>query len=262
MQKPLLMGILNVTPDSFFDGGNFFNIEAALNQANFMIASGVDIIDIGGESTRPGSLGISCEEELKRVAPIIQEIKHLPVKFSIDTSKPEVAEFALKHGASMLNDVTGFSHPKMRSLAADYDVQVCVMHMRSTPQTMQNNTLYPEGVVAHIRNWFQKSADKLLEENVKPENIILDPGIGFGKSVKDNLELIKSIPSFKELGYKILIGLSRKSFMKKILKKNPIDLLPATIAMNTIALVGGADIIRVHDISEHRDLIDVFSFPG
>jgi dihydropteroate synthase len=259
MSKPKLMAVLNITPDSFFDQGAYFALEKAVARGKECARLGADLIDIGGASYRPGSLPLSTEEELRRVLPLIEALRGtLPL--SIDSYNPAVASAAVARGASLINDISGFTHPLMRELAASCTADLCVMHMQGTPETMQRAPNYPDGVVVEVMRFFEKQIELLLKEGVRQERLILDPGIGFGKSVEHNIELLKAIPKFKQrFGLRLLIGASRKSFMSKILGKNSTELLPATLVIHTMALLTGADLIRTHDINEHRDLIDLIS---
>lgn len=253
---PQLMGILNVTPDSFWDQGRWKNTSDAIQRGIEIYQQGADIIDVGGESTRPGAEPVPLEEELKRVIPVIQAlVNEIPIPLSIDTMKPEVAEAAIEAGASMINDVTGFRNPLMRKLAVSTGVKICVMHMHETPKTMQQAPFYPEGIAAFLLDWFSQQADILLNLGIKASQLILDPGIGFGKTVDDNLEILHNLPKFRSLGFPILVGLSRKSFLSKILQKPTSELLPMTMVANAIAIQQGADIIRVHDIVEHEEVL-------
>lgn len=240
--KPLIMGIINVTPDSFFEPSPLPRA-AALKAA----AMPADIIDIGGQSTRPGSLPVSEEEELNRVLPALALLsKTRPI--SIDTYKPRVAEQALAAGCTIINDVTGLENPLMQEIAVSSGAEVVVMHSRGLHQEMGKNTHYQEGLVTHLLIWFEKRLEELLKSGIKKEKIIIDPGLGFDKTVSQNFEILRGIPALKSLGFPLLIGLSRKSFLKKS--------LAATIAANTYAALAGADIIRVHDVQEARDMID------
>ena len=251
-----LMGILNVTPDSFFDGGRY--VENAIERALEIEREGADIIDIGGESSRPGASPVSEDEELQRVIPIIEHLQDkISIPISIDTRKAGVASAAVEAGATLINDITGFSDPAMCEVAASTGANICVMHMQGTPQIMQKNPHYPEGVVPHVLNWFEKRLESLFKTGIHEKKIILDPGIGFGKTISHNLEIIHNLQKFKTLGFPILLGVSRKSFMSKIVNKPAKKLLPTTVAMNTIAILSEVDIIRVHDVKEHRDVIDV-----
>jgi len=259
MNKPSLMGILNVTPDSFFDGGKYLSVENIEKRIDHLIENKVDIIDVGAESTRPGSDRISSSEEIERLTPTLKILKNKKAFYSIDTMNPKSASFALEMGASMINDVSGFSNPKMINLAAKTQCQICVMHMQESPKSMQEKPNYPNGIIKELMDFFNQKIEQLINSGIKKSNIFIDPGIGFGKTVQHNLDIFKNLSELKQFGCKILIGASRKSFLKKIIKKNTQELLPATLAMNTIALLGGADVIRVHDVSEHSDLVNLVS---
>jgi dihydropteroate synthase len=254
-----IMGIVNVTPDSFFDGGKHFSTEQAVEHGIKLYEEGADILDIGGESTRPSSLRVSEEEELRRVIPVIEQLRtQVPITLSIDTMKTNVAAAAIAAGATLINDVTGFRDPAMREVAASApDVRLCVMHMQGTPETMQMHPHYPEGVVNAILAWFEGRIEELLQVGIREENIILDPGIGFGKTAEQNLEIIAHLSTFKALGFPVLLGVSRKSFLQKILKKSATESLSSTLAVNTIGVLSQVDIIRVHDVREHREMIDL-----
>ena len=255
-----IMGIVNVTPDSFYDGGRFYGIEQAVQHGKLLADQGADILDIGGESTRPGSNPVSEDEELSRVIPVISELKkQVEIPLSIDTYHPKVAQAAIEYGAAIINDITGFENPLMREIAAEHDVDICVMHMLGKPKTMQNDPTYDKGVVNDLMDWFKLRIELLIASGVRPERIILDPGIGFGKTVADNLEILQNLPQFKTLGFRLLIGLSRKTFMSKILGKPHNQLLAATIAMNTWSFINGADIVRVHDVIEHKDMLTLIN---
>lgn len=254
--KTKLMGILNVTPDSFHDKSPTH--EAAIERAFRMIEEGADIIDIGGESTRPGSDSVSLTEELQRVIPVIKAIRSKSdIPLSIDTMKPEVAAAAIKAGATMINDVGGFRDPAMIDVAKEAQVPICVMHMQGTPKTMQQDPYYPEGIIPYLLSWFRERMSTLAKAGIKEENIILDPGIGFGKTVDDNLKIIHNLHRLKAEGYPLLLGVSRKSFMSKILNRPPAQLLAPTVAVGTLAILAGTDILRVHDVIEHRMAIDL-----
>lgn len=251
------MGILNVTPDSCYDQGRWFDPKLAIQRGIEIYQQGADLIDIGGESTRPGAKPVHEEEELKRVIPIIKQLrKEIPIPISIDTMKAKVAEKAIEAGASLINDVTGFSCEKMQQLAADTNVPICIMHMDKNPETMQINPFYEMGIIPFLLQWFDQRINLLLNKGIKNNNIIIDPGIGFGKSVDDNIAIVHNLDKFKALGFPVLIGLSRKSFLGKIINK-PFysELLPATMAVNTLAIQAGVDMIRVHDIVEHHDVL-------
>lgn len=255
-----LMGILNVTSDSFYDGGRFFAEEHAIVRGLAMVAEGADILDIGGESTRPGATPVALAEELSRVVPVIKGLSsQTTVPLSIDTMKPEVAAAALEAGATLINDVSGFRHPHMRELAAHSKVDICVMHMQGEPRTMQNQPFYEEGIIPHLLKWFENRVQELRASGVQDSQIILDPGIGFGKTVADNLKIIDNLSLLKSMGFRILLGASRKSFLSKIVNKSSANVLYETIAVNVLGVQQGVDIIRVHDVKEHRGVLDLMS---
>lgn len=257
MAKAQLMGILNITSDSFYEKSRTLDREQAIEKALQLQTEGADILDIGGESSRPGSTAVSESEELNRVIPVIKSLRNqLSIPLSIDTTKPHVAKAAIEAGVSFLNDVTGFSNPLMVDLAKDSNLDICVMHMLGNPHTMQQNPQYQEGVVSFLEKWFKERTESLITKGINPEKIILDPGIGFGKTVADNLEIIHNLARLKQLGFRLLIGVSRKWFLGQILKKPTHELLTATLTANTIALLNGVDMIRVHDVKEHRHVID------
>lgn len=258
MRKSQLMGILNVTPDSFYDGGRYFNPESAISHGRTLIQAGADILDIGGESSRPFANPVSAVEEMQRVLPVIKALNQ-SIPLSIDTQKWQVAEAALNLGVNWINDISGFADSKMRALAGSSSANLCVMHMQGTPETMQRDPNYPDGIIPFLKEWFARKVDQLVKEGIPPSRIYLDPGIGFGKTVAHNLEILHNLPVLNTLGCPLLIGLSRKSFMMKILNKKADELLPSTIAMNTIALQKGVDVIRVHDVAEHRAVIDMMT---
>jgi len=248
-QKTWLMGIINVTPDSFSDGGLYFNKEKAVDRGLELAEEGADIIDIGGESTRPGSDFISTEEELMRTVPVISALrKKTDVLISVDTTKSEVAEAALDKGADIINDISSFRFdPKMLSLAAQKDIPVILMHMKGTPKNMQLNPFY-EDLLAEIRGFLEERIATAQAYGIKKEKIIIDPGIGFGKSHKDNLTLIKSLKFLEPIDRPILIGISRKSFIGKILSLPPQERTEGTIASAVLSIINGAHILRVHDV--------------
>lgn len=255
LDRPLLMGILNVTPDSFSDGGKFFSPESAVAHAKQMAIDGADIIDIGGESTKPGSERISPKEELRRVMPVIKILlEELHVPLSIDTMKPEVAEECLKLGVHILNDVTGLRNEHMMKVAARYNVPTIIMHMQGTPETMQISPSYTY-IIEDIKTYLETQAQKAKEAGIK--QIIIDPGIGFGKTIEHNLSIIKHLQTFRELGYPLLIGPSKKGFIGKILNLDADQRLEGTIAAVTACILNGADIIRVHDVQVCKRAITI-----
>lgn len=258
--KPKIMGILNLTPDSFFDGGKYASLDDALKRAEEIFLEGADILDVGAESSRPGATPLPEEEELKRVSGFFRHLrKDYPLQISIDTTKPKIAAFALAHGARLINDISGFRDPAMLKVAAESDAELCVMHMKGRPSTMQISPRYPEGIVEHLLDFFQKKAEEMAGFGIASGRIILDPGIGFGKSVEDNFAIVRELQKLKVLGFPLLVGASRKSFLGKTLQKPPQDLLHATLVMHTVASLNGADILRAHDVSAHKDLARVLS---
>lgn len=242
------MGILNVTPDSFSDGGKFLDTEHAVAQAKQMIADGADIIDIGGESSRPGSEQVSEKEELRRVIPVVHRLLHeVNVPLSIDTTKPTVAEECLKAGVHLVNDITGLKNKKMISVVAKYNVPVIIMHMQGEPKTMQKNPIYND-VVKDIKRFFTQQIKEAKKKKIK--TIILDPGMGFGKTTEHNLEILRRLHEFSTLKCPLLVGPSRKSFIGNISGLPVTDRLEGTLAAMSIAIMNGAHIIRVHDVRE------------
>lgn len=246
-QRTLIMGILNVTPDSFSDGGNFYSVENALHQAQLMANEGADIIDVGGESTRPGSTAISATEEIERVLPVIKALrKEIDRPVSIDTYKASVAAAALKEGAHMINDVWGFrGDPQMAHLAAETGVAVCLMHNRQ-------EAVYKDNLLSEVIKDLRECLETATRAGVKKENIVIDPGIGFGKTLAHNLILMHRLAELKSLGYPMLLGTSRKSMIGKVLDLPAADRLEGTAATVALGIAAGADIIRVHDVKEMR----------
>jgi len=253
------MGILNVTPDSFHDGGRYPSAQAAVERAKEMAAAGAGIIDVGGESTRPGADPVSVEEELKRVIPVIEAVAPaLDAIISIDTSKAAVAEAALAAGAGMINDVTALrADPRMAEVAARAACPLCLMHMLGEPRTMQEDPQY-EDVITDIKDFFRERIDFALAAGIKKENLILDPGIGFGKTLEHNLTIIRRLDELTDLGLPLLIGASRKRFVGAITGEEDTEKrLAGTIAVNVYAYAGGARIFRVHDVAENAQALKV-----
>lgn len=255
-----LMGILNITPDSFSDGGIYFdgkvNIKKVIEDALKMEKNGADFVDVGGESTRPGSQKISVDEELERVIPVVSELnKRLDIPISIDTYKHEVAEEALKEGAVIVNDISAFNFDKkMPEITAKHNASCVLMHIMGTPNDMQSNPLYDD-VVQDIYDYLSNSIN--IAEDAGIKQIIIDVGIGFGKTLEHNLILIKNLSRFNELNYPILLGTSRKSFIDKIYPTPLSERLEGTIASNTVGILNGANIIRVHDVAENKKAVRV-----
>lgn len=254
-ERTLVMGILNVTPDSFYDGGRFYSKEKAVGHALKLIKEGADIIDIGGHSTRPGALRISLQEEMDRVIPVIEElVRREPVAISVDTFNADVAERALNAGSVMVNDVTGLMRDdKMAGVIADKNASVIIMHMKGTPRNMQLNPEY-EDVISEVMLYLKQAVVRALDAGIERERIIIDPGIGFGKKVSHNYEIIDKLYMFRSLELPVMIGVSRKSFMGEVLNLKPEDRLIATAASTAISIVRGADIIRVHDVGQMKQV--------
>ena len=243
------MGVLNITPDSFSDGGEFLNRDRAVLSGVLMAKAGASVIDVGGESTRPGSLPVSPEEEISRVVPVIEALTETGVRVSCDTSKPEVASLALRAGAVMINDVRGFRDAKMREAAAKAESAICIMHMRETPETMQIKPDY-EDVIDEVKGFLYRQAEECEACGIAREKIIIDPGIGFGKNLEHNLSLIANIDIFAEK-YPVMIGASRKSFLGGITGvEPPKKRLGGSLAVACWAALKGAYMVRVHDVEE------------
>ena len=271
MKQIKIMGILNITPDSFYDGGKYFSLESAVKHAETLISEGADIIDVGGESTRPNSEPISVDEELKRVIPVIKEIKkNFPnITVSVDSYKYEVVKQALELGVEIINDIYALRvSPQTVELLKSYpNTKVVLMHMKGTPKTMQVNPQYPYGVVNEIKDFFVERIKFLFEHSIEPQRIILDPGIGFGKTTQHNIEILKNIDKFKTLNidgkdynFEILIGLSRKSFIGRILgtEENPLspqERYEGTLVLHTYCILKQVDILRVHDVKPTKQAI-------
>ncbi len=257
---PVLMGILNVTPDSFSDGGEFFGVKPAVVQAEKMLDEGAHIIDLGGESTRPGSDPVSPEEELRRVLPVVRGIleSRPETKISIDTYRASTAEAALDAGARVVNDVTALrGDSRMAGLVAERGCPVVLMHMLGEPKSMQRDPRY-DNVVREVRDFLVSRVEYAISAGVREENVILDPGIGFGKTLRHNLELLNGLNVFVELGFFVLVGASRKSFLGKILGSDATgDRLFGTVATNVIAYERGATLFRVHDIRANKEALEV-----
>jgi len=244
------MGILNITPDSFSDGGLYLDREQAIDHGLKMAVDGADIIDIGGESTRPGSNPTPAEVELKRILPVISGIKrHTDALISVDTMKSEVARAAIEEGADIINDISALRNdPEMLGLAVEKSTPVILMHMKETPKTMQVNPRYDD-VLSELYAFFEERIGRAVENGLNREKIIIDPGIGFGKRLQDNLTLIRNLHSFQPLDQPILIGISRKSFIGKILGLPSTDRVEGSIASAVISVLQGAHILRVHDVA-------------
>jgi len=250
--RTYVMGVLNVTPDSFSDGGLFLDASAAIRHAIRMVEDGVDIIDIGGESTRPGSDAVTIEEELRRTLPVIQAItKEISIPVSIDTYKAEVAKRALDAGASMVNDISGLGFdPAMPGVVSEYEVPVVVMHIKGSPKDMQNDPVY-EALLPEIYDSLRRSMQSAMDAGIPENMIVIDPGIGFGKTFDHNLEILHRLREFTLLERPILVGVSRKAFIGKVLENASVEnRLEGTAAAVAISIMNGANIVRVHDVKE------------
>ncbi|MCJ2375833.1 dihydropteroate synthase [Vibrio sp. ZSDZ34] len=250
LDRPHVMGIVNVTPDSFSDGGQFNSVDAAITQVSNMIDAGVSIIDIGGESTRPGAPDVTAEEELARVIPVIKAIRRqFEVWISIDTSKAEVMKQAIEAGADLINDVRALREPGALEVAAQANVPICLMHMQGEPRTMQTAPRY-DNVLDDVARFLDERIAACESVGIKTERLILDPGFGFGKTLEHNYHLLAHLEKFHRFGLPILAGLSRKSMIFKLLDKKPAECVVGSLACATVAASKGAQIIRVHDVAE------------
>ena len=257
LDRPLIMGILNVTPDSFSDGGQWTGKTEAIQRALEMQDQGADIIDVGGESTRPGAKAVTLQQELERVIPVIEAIvPQLCVPVSIDSSKPEVMRAAVAAGAGMINDVNALREAGAVKAAAELAVPVCLMHMLGDPRVMQNKPEYDD-VAAEVKRFLLARADQCVAGGISRQNIVLDPGFGFGKTFEQNLALFRALPDLVAQGYPVLVGMSRKAMIGQITGKEMADRAPGSITAATLAVGKGAAIVRVHDVAETRDALNV-----
>lgn len=262
--RPMVMGILNITPDSFSDGGEFYRqgssqLDSVLNKAEQMLKSGADILDVGGESTRPGAVRPSVQEELDRVGPAVEALsQNFQCSISVDTSRAEVMRHVLDSGAAMINDVRALTEPGTLKLVAEREAAVCLMHMQGKPLTMQDNPVYRD-VVSEVGTFLSARVEACISAGVSRENICLDPGFGFGKSFEHNMELLAGLPQLSELGFPILVGVSRKGMIGEITKKPIESRLAGSLAMAQDALYLGANILRVHDVTETCDMIRIWT---
>ncbi len=258
-KKTFIMGILNVTPDSFSDGGQFFNAQKATDHALRMIDDGADIIDIGGESTRPGSESVSGEEELRRIIPVIESLSgKTNIPLSVDTYKANVAKAALEAGANIVNDISGLRFDKeMAGVVAEKEAPLIVMHIKGTPKEMQKAPVYDD-ILTEIADYLSESIETAMKAGIKKDKIIIDPGIGFGKTFDHNLQIIDNLDKFKFLGKPILVGTSRKAFIGSILGDVPSEKrLMGTAATVAVSIMHGANIVRVHDVAEMAEVAKV-----
>jgi len=257
--RPLIMGILNITPDSFSDGGNYFNRDAAVKKAFELLEQGADILDIGGESTRPGAETVSIEDEYERIIPIIEEILERKPEtiISVDTTKSKIAEEALKRGAAIINDISGLTFDEeMKNVIANYNAAAVIMHIKGNPKNMQQNPEY-ENVTEEVYQFLIKQAEAAQKAGVK--KIIIDPGIGFGKKIQHNYELLKNLNKFALSGYPLLVGLSKKSFLGNMLNISVYERENATIIAETFAVYSGADIVRTHNVSNAFQMKKIYN---
>ncbi len=258
LARPLVMGIVNVTPDSFYDGDRYGDPRAAIDHARRLAEEGADILDIGGESSRPGAEPVSAAEELRRVLPVLDALSALPVPISVDTTKPEVMGAALERGAAMINDIAALGAPGALAAAARSDAAVCLMHMQGEPRTMQVNPAYAD-VVAEVRDFLAARAAACVGAGIAPERIVLDPGFGFGKRTEHNLALFAHLDALAALGYPVLVGLSRKSSLGRLTGRPADRRLASSLAAALLAVQRGARILRVHDVAATRDVLAVLA---
>jgi dihydropteroate synthase len=251
--SPLIMGILNVTPDSFYDGGQYSHLDAAYDHAQAMIAAGADILDIGGESSRPGAVTVSVEEELDRVMPLVERIRAAdPIALSIDTYKPQVMQAAIAAGAACINDIYALQMPGAIEAVANTDTAICLMHMQGMPQTMQDAPQYAQDVVTDIDAFFEQRISACVAAGIERSRLIIDPGFGFGKTVQHNLQMVQRIAQFQHHALPILLGVSRKSTIGKILDQPPEGRMAGGLALAIYAMLVGVSIIRTHDVLETK----------
>ena len=256
--RPLVMGVLNVTPDSFSDGGRFASLDAAITQAEQMIDAGVDIIDIGGESTRPGAPPVPLDEELRRVMPVIYALRDAGKPLSVDTRRPEVMREVIDAGADMINDINGFRAEGSLSLLRDSDCALCIMHMQGEPQTMQQDPHY-EDVFAEVRDFLAQRRDEAVAAGISRQRLCIDPGFGFGKTLEHNLELLGRLGEMQAaLALPLLAGLSRKSMIGRLTGKPAAERMAGSVAAALFAVQQGARIVRVHDVAETVDALRVW----
>ena len=259
LARPLIMGVVNITPDSFSDGGRFLDSAAAIAHAHALIDQGADLIDLGAESSRPGAAAsVSAEEEQRRLLPVLRGLRGVSVPLSVDTVKPEVMRAALAEGASMINDINALRAEGAVAAVVASDAALCLMHMQGTPGTMQQNPRYDD-VVAEVFAYLQERLRSVRAAGVAPERLVVDPGFGFGKTLEHNLELLRHLRRFNALGVPLLAGWSRKSSLGKITGKPADDRLAASIAAALIAAQNGARILRVHDVAATRDALAVLA---
>jgi dihydropteroate synthase len=256
--RPLIMGIINVTPDSFSDGGLCVSTEDALRHAARLIEQGADWLDIGGESSRPGSMPVNLEEELLRVIPVVEALAAMGVPVSVDTSKPEVMHAAIRSGASMINDINALQAPGALEIVAEGGVAACLMHMQGEPRSMQNNPRY-NNVVMEIQDFLRQRLDAAQVAGIPRERLVIDPGFGFGKTYCHNMELLRHLGRFSDLGVPVMVGLSRKALLGKITGSDVGDRVHASVSAALLAVMKGASIVRVHDVKATSDAFAVYN---
>ena len=261
LTQPKIMGIVNVTPDSFYEGSRFTTVDSALQHAKDLVLAGASIVDVGGESTRPGSDPVSEDEELRRVVPVVQAIaENTDVWISVDTSSPAVMRASLEVGASMINDVRALRRPGAMDVVAEYGCPVCIQHMLGEdPKTMQKNPVYDD-LLGEISSFLYERIHNCINAGIKRENIIIDPGFGFGKNVEQNYRLLGQLDRLRSFALPLLVGMSRKSMIGDLLKVNTENRLAGTIAANLFAVEKGADILRVHDVREMAEALKVYMY--
>jgi len=257
LDRPLIMGVVNVTPDSFSDGGRFFDTKSAVSHALGLVEDGADIVDIGGESSRPGALPVSAQQELDRVLPVLEGLKDLKKPISIDTRRPEVMQESLKAGASMINDIDALKAPGALEIVAASQCAVCLMHMKGEPATMQQAPHYDD-VVAEVAGFLKNRIEAAQAAGIARERIVADPGFGFGKTLEHNLTLLKHLSALSSMKVPVLAGWSRKSSLGKMTGRPAEERLPASLAMALLSLQAGATILRVHDVKETRDVVAIW----
>ena len=261
-RRPLVCGVLNVTPDSFSDGGRFHSFDRAVERGRTLAAEGADLIDVGGESTRPGSRPPTLAEELDRVVPVVEALgRQVPVPLSVDTSRPEVMREAVAAGASMVNDVRALRSPGALEAAAELGVPVCLMHMQRSPESMQEDPRYRD-VVVEVRTFLAERMRACLAAGIRQEHLVVDPGFGFGKTLTHNVALLASLDAFTGLGVPVMVGLSRKSVLGQLTGRTVGDRLPGSLAAAIVAVQRGATLLRVHDVAATRDVLAVLDAVG
>ena len=258
LERPLIMGVVNVTPDSFSDGGRFFGTQQALEHARVLIEQGADILDIGGESSRPAAEPVGLDEELRRVMPVLEQLAQMPVPVSVDTCKPEVMRRAIAAGAAMVNDINALREPGALEEVAQSQAAVCLMHMQGAPRSMQRDPQY-EDVVAEVTAFLAQRVEAAQQAGIARERIVIDPGFGFGKNTGHNLELLQGLSTIAGLGQPVLVGLSRKSLFGKITGKPVADRVSASVTAALLAVERGAALVRVHDVAATRDALLVLN---